>query len=208
MSWSKIQYTELATEAYVLMNENAMNGCEYHNNYHIDQVYQYLEETEVPYDEVLDWAVMFHDVVYDDAPKKEERSATAFFEMSKKYSGCNLEPQHIDAVQLLIMETVNHVVTPECYLKGSAAIIRADLHALTNKVETVKNFTKIMSESMNLYGCTVDEFAERNMLFMEGLRETMMLNILALSPAEGLFYVDVIGGIDLTVRLAQAIKSD
>jgi len=30
---------------------------------------QYLEDTDEPYDEALDWVVMFHDVVYDENQK-------------------------------------------------------------------------------------------------------------------------------------------
>jgi len=78
MTWSRIQNTELATEAYVLMNENEMAGCQYHNNQHIEEMYQYLEDTDEPYDEALDWVVMFHDVVYDEKPEKEARSANCF----------------------------------------------------------------------------------------------------------------------------------
>ncbi len=117
MTWSRIQNTELATEAYVLMNENEMAGCQYHNNQHIEEMYQYLEDTDEPYDEALDWVVMFHDVVYDEKPEKEARSAKLFFDLVYKYRGCNMDTNDIDRVQLLIMETEHHKVTDEVYLK-------------------------------------------------------------------------------------------
>jgi hypothetical protein len=55
--WSRIQDTELATQAYLMMVDNAIVGCEYHNNDHIEQMYQYLEDTNEQYDEcqLRDW---------------------------------------------------------------------------------------------------------------------------------------------------------
>ena len=203
--WSRIKNTELELEAYIIMNENAINGCEYHNNDHIEDMYKYLHDTNEPYDESLDWAIMFHDVVYDAEPEKEARSAELFFELVKEYRGCNLDTNGIDRVQFLIMETKMHVVTNEAYLKGSSAIIRADLHALANKAEAVKNFVKIMNESMSLYDCTIEEFTESNIAFMTGLRERVASNILVDKEHE-MFYNELLVGIDLTIRLAEAIK--
>jgi len=205
MTWSRIQNIELATEAYVLMNENEMAGCQYHNNQHIEEMYQYLEDTDEPYDEALDWVVMFHDVVYDEKPMKEERSAKLFFDLVYKYRGCNMDTNDIDRVQLLIMETEHHKVTDDVYLEGSSAIIRADLHALASKVDTINNFTKIMNESMSLYGCTIEEFATNNIQFMTGLHQRVATNSLVDIEHKEL-YSKIIKGIELTIRLAKALK--
>jgi exopolyphosphatase/pppGpp-phosphohydrolase len=205
MGWSKIQYTELATEAYVLMSENEINGCQYHNNSHIEAMYQYLEETDEPYDEALDWAVMFHDVVYDAEPEKESRSARLFVEMCDKFRGFNLRPSEQARVHSLIMRTRTHEISPNAS-ESEKAIIRADLHALTSKVDTVNNFVKIMNESMTLYDCSIQEFVENNIKFMEGLKERMMFNISVVDIDEEYFYDEVINGINTTIRLAQAIK--
>lgn len=204
MSWSQIQDTLLATEAYVLMNENEINGCEYHNNSHIEAMYQYLEDTNVPYDEALDWAVMFHDAVYDAEPEKESRSARLFVVMCDRYSGFNLRPSEQARVHGLIMRTRTHELSHNAK-EDEKAIIRADLHALTDKVQTANNFVKIMNESMNLYGCNVEEFARNNISFMQKLKETMMLNILVDNENES-FYNSAIEGIDTTRKLAQALE--
>ena len=206
MNWSRIQNTELAVEAYLLMNENEISGCQYHNNDHIDAMYQYFEYTNEPYDEALDWAVMYHDVVYDAEPEKESRSANLFFEMSKKYRGCNLDTNGVDRVQFLIMETETHKVTKDVYLKGSSAIIRADLHAFTSNVNTINNFAKIMNESVALYECSIETFAENNIKFMNELHQRMAINILNVGEDEKQFFYDVQKGINLTIRMAQAIK--
>jgi predicted metal-dependent HD superfamily phosphohydrolase len=205
MNWSKIQKTELATEAYVLMNENEIKGCQYHNNSHIEAMYQYLEETGEPYDEALDWAVMFHDVVYDAEPKKEWRSSLAFSEMKDNYRGCNLSLWDVSKVSGLIMATEKHLIETRNLSKNYSAIIRADLHALTSKVDTVNNFTKIMNESMALYDCNIQDFAASNIQFMSGLHARMAINILNVNEDEKLFFYLVQEGINLTIRMAQAI---
>lgn len=202
--WSKIQYTELATEAYVLISQNEINGCEYHNNTHVWQMYQYLEDTCVPYDSNLDWAVMFHDIVYDEHPEKEYRSKIKFAEMLIFRPGDKLTVDFIGEVQSLIMETVTHQVTHDTGDKAKA-LIRADLHALTDKVQTIQNFVKIMNESMNLYGCTVEEFADNNIKFMTGLKDRVYTNS-TIDNEHEMFYKSVMKGIDLTIRLAEAIK--
>ena len=206
--WSKIQRTNLATEAFVRMCENEIKGCSYHNLSHIESMYNYLEETNHPYDEALDWAIMFHDVVYDAEPNKELRSAKFFFDMNQQHSGCNLDINGIDRVQFLIMETSNHLVTNDVYLKGSSAIIRADLHALTSKFDTVNNFTKIMNESMELYKCSIEDFAMNNISFMDGLRKRMDINIRNVDSEDKLFYYCVKEGIELTMNMANVIISN
>lgn len=185
-----------------------MKGCEYHNLLHVDQMYQYLEATGEPYDEALDWAILFHDIVYDKHPEKEKRSAAKFHEMQQIYRGCDLDINGIDQVQLLILETEMHLVTKECYLKGSSAIIRADLHALASKIQTIHNFVKIMDESLNLYGCTVEQFAGANIDFMVDLFDRVDENAETLDVEQRKFYHNVQDGINLTTRLAKALSED
>ena len=196
VAWSRIQETELAAEACWRI---ADNGCAYHNLIHVDEMYQYLEDTSVPYDEALDWAVLFHDIVYDKHPEKESRSALLFYEMQEEYLGFAGEKYDLLRVGNLINCTADHKIyywsTP-----SQKAIVRADLHALTDKIRTVENFVKIMMESMELYGCTVEQFAESNILFMNTLKETMLLNILVDSEHE-MFYDSVIKGIWLSALI-------
>lgn len=206
MMWSRIQDTELATEAYLLMVENEINGCQYHNNSHIEAMYQYLEDTNETYNVVLDWAIMFHDVVYDEKPEKELRSAELFVKLLKdNRSDYGLYLSQVDDIYNLIINTADHLCKG---YHNSSAIIRADLHALTSKVDTINNFTKIMDESMTLYDCSVEDFAKNNVRFMNGLHQTMEINILNASEDEKEFFRKVQDGIDLTIRLAKAIKDN
>jgi predicted metal-dependent HD superfamily phosphohydrolase len=203
MTWSKIQYTELATEAYIRMNDNEIAGCQYHNNQHIEEMYQYLEDTNEPYDSVLDWAIMFHDVVYDDKPEKELRSAAIFIELWRNSKSNNdLNIGQADDIYNLIINTADHKYAG---YHNSSAIIRADLHALADKVKTTENFVKIMNESIALYGCTVEEFATNNIAFMSGLHERVAANS-SVDKDHKELYSKILNGIDLTIRLAQTLK--
>lgn len=204
--WSKIQRTELASYAIEQITENAVRGCTYHNLLHVDQMYEYLESTNEPYDEALDWAVLFHDVVYDAFPEKELRSARRFFDMQQMYRGCKLDMNGVDCVKLLILKTKEHLVMPESLLQKGTAIIRADLHALTSKTETAHNFVRIMDESLNLYDCSVEQFAQANAEFMRGLKLRVQQNVETCSRKEDAeFFKEVVQGIDLTLKLAEAL---
>lgn len=204
IAWSRIQSTELASEARGRIELNEIYGCAYHNLDHVLSMYQYLADTNEPYDEALDWAVLFHDIVYDAEPEKEWRSAKMFFDMNQQYPTVS-DKEVLWNIESNIVATIDHSIRLTAN-EFERAIIRADLHALTDKVQTTRNFVKIMDESMNLYGCTVEEFAEKNILFMEGLTDRMLLNLLAVDTNEEVFYKSIIEGIGTTIRLAQAMK--
>lgn len=202
MKWSRIADTTLGKEAWKVLESSV---CQYHNSKHVLSMYDYLEDVKEPYDACLDWAVLFHDIVYDQKPEKELRSAKMFLEMSKKFDDHGLDTNGIDRVQFLIMETVDHKVTNEAYLQGSSAIIRADLHALANPVATFYNFHLIMKESMWLYDIDEYTFAENNIKFMEGLYDRVSLNMIADEPEHVEFYDKIIQGIRSTANLSKIL---
>lgn len=200
LAWSRVQDTPLALEARGLIELNGLFGCTYHNFEHVESMYQYLADTNEPYDEALDWAVLFHDIVYDDQPEKELRSAKMFVEMSGKFGGFDLRPAEQARVYSLIMRTVDHVVI--CEVKGSSAIVRADLHGLTNGLTTYQNFGKIMTESMKLYNIDVVTFAENSEKFMCGLLSRVSANAI-IDPDYADFYSSACDGIAYTISLSQ-----
>lgn len=200
LAWSRVQDTPLALEARGLIELNGLFGCTYHNFEHVESMYQYLADTNEPYDEALDWAVLFHDIVYDDQPEKELRSAKMFVEMSGKFGGFDLRPAEQARVYSLIMRTVDHVVIRE--VKGSSAIVRADLHGLTNGLTTYQNFGKIMTESMKLYNIDVVTFAENSEKFMCGLLSRVSANAI-IDPDYADFYSSACDGIAYTISLSQ-----
>lgn len=201
MSWSRIQKTPLANiaKAKILGNTEQL-GLKYHNWNHVASMYRYLDATNEPYDECLDWAILFHDIVYDDKPQKEYRSAVMFSDMKAKYEGCNLNPLDEGHVAALIMATENHSVT----YPGHSAIIRADLHGLADPVQAIRNFIKIMDESCQLYSIEPKVFAENSVKFMTPLLGRVSRNVIN-DEKNKKFYESVMNGINLTITLSNSI---
>lgn len=167
-----------------------LNHCQYHNWQHILDCYEYLEKNNAPYSEILDFAVMHHDIVYDRESKKEERSAgfviSKYPDMQESYN--------------TIMATENHSIKNVDI--NSYWIIRADLHQLTDKALAIRNYYKIMQESINLYNINVETFAKNNLIFMKSLKKTMIENY-HVNPDQ--FWLDVVNGIELTIDISSAI---
>lgn len=207
MKWSKIQFTNLATDAFVKMCDNEITGCSYHNNNHIAELYLFLEKENVPYDEALDWAVMFHDVVYDNLPDKELRSAELFLEWLENVirPGCKLDDKGKQEVYDLILCTKDHILTDN---PKSSIIIRADLHGLADKLSTIKNFTLIAEESMSLYDCSLEEFAANSETFMRLLHQRIIKTKKLDDRIHQDFYDAVLDGILDTITLSKMVRGE
>lgn len=169
-----------------------LNRCQYHNWQHILSCYDYLEKNSVPYNEDLDFAVLHHDIVYDQHPEKEARSAEF---VKNKY------PDVVGAIEP-IMATVDHSIKDKNEISGW--MIRADLHQLANPALVIENYVKIMKESLALYNIDVPTFAKNNIDFMSKLISRVMDNYVVDKDP---FWLDVIVGIDLTMRLSSAMLS-
>lgn len=203
VAWSQVQDTPLATVARIEIFTNmAATNLAYHNWDHVVSMYQYLADTNEPYDEALDWAILFHDIVYDEKPEKEYRSMKMFADMVEQYEGCTPDIWERDRVCKLIMYTVDHVVTQ---YPGSSAIIRADLHGLTKRLTSFENFGKIMKESMALYNIDEIAFAQNSEDFMRALKLRVARNAIT-DPDHGLFYMEVQDGCAATIKLSQIIQ--
>lgn len=199
--WSRIMYTPLAMEARkFICSTNAK--LDYHNWDHVVSMYKYLDKTDEPYDEALDWAILFHDIVYDQDPLKEQRSADMFYQLVEEYEGCTPDIWERKRVGQLILATVYHKITDD---PKSGAIIRADLHGLTNRLTTMENFVKILKESTYLYGITEVEFAKNSEKFMTDLLFRICSNIGAESEHKQ-FYLDAAEGAYNTTKLARLIQ--
>jgi predicted metal-dependent HD superfamily phosphohydrolase len=207
--WTKIANTDLALQAYLRMNKNYEEGCLYHNYVHISAMYKYLHDKEVPYYEPLDWAVMFHDAIYDNLSNKEKRSANLFLELAEKHSGCNLDIAGKQAVHDLIMATKDHTIddSDRCTpLKGKREIIMADLHQLTRQKDVIVNYANILQESMELYSIDEFTFAKENIKFMQELRERMAKNIKRSDTLDDkIFFGLANDGINLTIMFSKSI---
>ena len=202
MMWSQVQHTPLARVVSDYIEQNTKRyKLTYHNLDHVASMYAYLEYSKETYDEALDWAVLFHDAVYDDKPDKERRSAELFTEYSESVAGCVLGTEGRDRVVQLIMATVDHVETKPY----TSAIIRADLSGLEDPVSTSHNYNKILSESKNLYNIVEHAFAEANIQYMRKLRNTVKLNQ-SKSSSNAKFYLAVLRGINQTINTSKMLQ--
>jgi predicted metal-dependent HD superfamily phosphohydrolase len=213
--WSRIQHTELAVAARKYIYEHTQKEwatdhftviLRYHNLDHVASMYEYLEKSSEPYNEELDWAILFHDIVYDNKPDKELRSSQLFYEMSKKYRGINFNTVSTLNVGMAISATIDHVIH-EHSSPIERAIVRADLHGLADSVTTFYNFGKLMEEAVSLYGISQKEFAENSRKFMTGMMDRVRDNRLYDREYSD-FYSQVLQGIDSTIVIAQAMCQD
>lgn len=167
-----------------------LNHCQYHNWQHILDCYDYLEKNNVPYSVELDYAVMHHDIVYDALPEKEKRSADWMLDHWPGMLGA-VEP---------IMATVDHSIKDRSEI--ARWMIRADLHQLADPALTIRNYYKILNESVDLYGIDTVTFAKNNFTFMKSLQDTVLTNY-NLDNDE--FWLKVLQGIKLTVDISFAV---
>jgi hypothetical protein len=183
---------EIYAREYYGLN-GGLNGCAYHNWLHILDCYDYLEKSAVAYDEDLDYAVMHHDIVYDNQPYKELRSAELMLEWY---------PKRKTAAEI-IMATVDHKITEDMTWQEQM-MIKADLHQLADPAQATRNYVKIMDESVGVYGITPLEFATGNATFMMQLQLTILANMQV--DADHDFWDDVRQGIDHTIAISQSMK--
>jgi hypothetical protein len=194
--WSKLIGDTYRTETSVQIIAKEyydLNGCAYHNWQHILDCYDYLEKNAVAYNEELDYAVMHHDIVYDDQPFKELRSAELMLE---------LYPMRRTAAEI-IMATVDHKITEDTTWQ-ERQMIKADLHQLADPVQATRNYVKIMDESIDLYGITPLEFAENNAIFMMNMQNTIFTNMQVDTDQE--FWTAVREGMEHTIIISQSMQ--
>lgn len=201
MTWSRITEHDLAKDAVGSITYYADKlGLRYHNFDHVHAMYEYLEQTNEPYDEALDWAVLFHDIVYDEKPEKERRSAR-MLEFNGRIPKYGVDKYILRDAFDMIMGTADHIVTSP----KLSAIIRADLHGLTKPESVIRNFVNIMDESCKLYSVDSVTFGENSEAFMQGLYERVLLNVKQDSAHES-FYKSVLQGISQTIALSKMVQ--
>ena len=212
MSWSKLfrEYTQndrnrstLAGYAIDIM-ERTEN--EYHDMIHIHAMFDWLLKNKVPYSRNLDYSIWYHDVVYDDQGSNEYRSGSMFLDRHEETK--LIVPYHCltpsDAIQInsLIIGTMDHSINNDETETDHCYIIKADLSGLTNSVNTFINYGRILEESRRLYNISSKQCAEANIVFMTGLRETMMENY---NVTNDPFWIQVVNGIEQTINISKGI---
>ena len=179
------------SEAKALYDKNMLP---YHNWEHVQSMHQFLDDMSYRASDDLKKAIDWHDAVYDAFPGKAARSYEAY----RKVHGPNPN------VEAMIFATVDHLIT-EKMDEDVRMIIRADLHHLTDPRLTVKNYVKVMEESIDLYGISMAEFAVANSKFMVGLLTTTSLNSMVDDAFWEDFWIDCHDGAYLCKNLSETI---
>jgi predicted metal-dependent HD superfamily phosphohydrolase len=168
-----------------------LNNLPYHNWQHILDCYAYLEENDVPYDKNLDYAVIFHDIVYDNLPEKEYRSTEQMLRSTPSTEAYDI-----------LMATRKHSIKDANW--QSIAMIKADLHQLTIPDKTLENFSKILQESKKLYDIDTSLFIKENAKFLLELCATMTENYLI---DDDVFWLEVKQGIYFTLNIGENLDN-
>lgn len=188
--WSNLQQTTLW---YFAKQKYDSNGLSYHNWNHILELYAFLESEKVPYSQELDLAVLFHDIIYDELPEKEKRSADYMKSVCKGIFSDHI----INESYNLIMATSGHKVRSEKDLW----IIKADLAALRNPATATINFGKILEESRRLYLSLSDEkLIQGTHDFMKLFYGIMVDN---LDETHDKFFDEILIGIEATINVSK-----
>lgn len=199
MKWTKLYLTDYGTAAAAQM---CLNDTQYHTLLHVEEMFEFLHDNNVPYDVDLDAAVLAHDVIYDSGPNKEERSARWVRDFWKNnpdfFTDNGID---VGRVEDLIMATAGHKLTED-----NEWILKADLHGLADPLRTMQNFIWITQENMVLYECSEKEAAQGTIDFMRVFRGTMLENYV--NSHGDIFWSDVVNGVDNTILLANMILRD
>ena len=157
-----MKYTRLDTHPIFIKAVEHINSDsrrKYHNMSHVEAMYNFLEDNEFEYDEALDWAVILHDVVYDEKPNKELRSAGWVKYLEEYYP-----KELLNRIGNSIIATETHD-----YRQGEDLwpIIYADLHGFLTEHTAEENYQLVKEEYMLLYGQIDDEtFIKNNAIFL------------------------------------------
>lgn len=156
------------------------------------RLYHHAEHTlDLPYDRDLDLAIMAHDVIYDEHPDKELRSA----EWLKAVMG-----QGYERAYDIVMQTYNHTLIKG----GDNRIVLLDLADLSIPEKVVWNHKAVMAEFMALYGYDKATFNAGNVRFFSEFAERFDPDMLQAGSAEQALAVKIRNGMFETVRIAKA----
>lgn len=181
-NWGQLLTCELAAKAKTRMHNPSLT---FHNWEHIERVTWHAEHTfAFPFDVSFGKAILTHDVVYDDKPQKEWRSAEWLFEMDGETATNIAAARHI-------MKTDGHQVTDD------NRMILSDLGNFMYPKMTHEDFYKVMMESMNLYKAKPDAIIDASLAFLSKLHDNFADNVLSnVGPMERVAFLGIRTGIE------------
>lgn len=174
----------------------------YHNWEHILSGYTWAadEDFDMRNSHHLKAAWLYHDCVYDNNPEKELRSADKFDVFARGSYWCTDE--RLERVKQLIMYTSHHDLAKIGDDPIGVIIVKMDLHALTDPLQTIENAVKINRESQLLYDCDAQSAAQGSIDFMSDFMPVMENNYALTNDP---FWSRVHNGCGITQRVMTCI---
>lgn len=191
MTWSRIGHTNLAIKAQEAYQSNP--NLRYHVWAHVQRLYWHAVHTYgFGYDLFLDYAILTHDVVYDEKPQKELRSA--------QWLATRCHEPHIEIAQTHIMRTANPRI------EDDNRMILLDLADLRAPATVIQNRALIRDESIALYAIDAPTFARANLEFFENLAPNFSDDELSHLPEwEKIAFREIRHGIELSIALSRQV---
>lgn len=188
MTWTQLTDTPIWRAAEATYKADPRR--KYHTWNHVHRLYHHAEHTlALPYDRDLDLAIMAHDVIYDEHPDKELRSA----EWLKAMMGVGYERAYE-----IVMQTFNHTLIQG----GDNRIVLLDLADLSIPEKVIWNRDAVMAEFKALYGISEAEFNAGNASFFNAFALRIDPEMLEKGSTEQALATNIRKGMLETVRLA------
>jgi predicted metal-dependent HD superfamily phosphohydrolase len=178
----------------------------YHNTDHLRRMYIAADALSIPYCINLDIAILYHDIVYDVEGNNELRSIEKLrqdwpmiFAACGEFTDLNfLEISHL-------IQTTRYdkwrSFNPKPGYKPDNRLVVLDLYDFSNVPQLIENYSNLMRESMEMYGCSEIEFAEANGRIMSELWRQLP-KFMDYAP----IWHEIGNGILLTTQISQAVK--
>lgn len=146
----------------------------------------------LPYDPDLDEAILTHDVIYDEHPFKERRSADWLIAHSGHDSHRGVEQ---------IMKTEHHAITDD------NRMVKLDLADFAFPSTVGPNRDLIEEESMALYRINARAFRAANIDFVEGMLGRITQDAVAglVDPSERDIFRKIRAGMKETIRISRSL---
>lgn len=157
-SWSRLLDTEMGELVTHYMDDPRRK---YHNINHVRRLYELANTLKIPYYAKLDAAILWHDVVYDEHPDKEVRSAELLKETAQEYPEW-FRDFSVTQTNEMILNTITHRYIPQI----DPWLIRLDTYDLSIDPQRYKNFWLLIDEAMELYDISICDAAKGTKDFM------------------------------------------
>ncbi len=180
--WSKLEGSMIWNEAKASYAFPA--GRHYHDFDHVLRLYDIAAERGMTHTMALDLAILAHDVIYDDQPHKEHRSAEWLIKHATYF-----DREVVRHAVRLILTTVRH--RPG----GDDRLALLDLYEFSDFQRSLANRELLVREFRELAGIDRATFLKGNVEFLHALAKDIADRLNAADPGDRADWIAVMRGI-------------